>query len=446
MIIPHTRVIESYEDFSKTLLNDAMRKALQISKEKPCCLELTDGSEQRLLFFRASQIYAAGLVTDAQFTSTTIREFVLASGGMNFPQLTLLELNNKLLHSLLIIFQKKHSLRVVTTLVDFDELLDGIEAEGKSCIVNASREHFMMMLRYEKGAATALGHELSILTPREGTFREEFLVKIYTVTAEKPLTISLYEDLLVTYAEDAKTIPDSFQGKFEDLYLSKPPIISLQFKGKEVDHWVFDKPIFNIGRTPDNDIAIDNLSVSRLHAVLEEEKGQYYIRDCDSLNGTVLNDQKIGRSRLENGDQISIGKHTIVFRRQGGRDVPAEETVQGFDQTMIITKGAIPRGPAPSKDGGRSPRLIFRTDVGDRIVEMKNGALTIGKDESADVSINGMFVAGRHAEIVLEDDRVILRHLGGLRRVRVDGKVVREIELKDNAEIEIANEAFIFQE
>ena len=83
--------------------------------------------------------------------------------------------------------------------------------EGKSCIVNASREQFTAMLRYEKGDATALGYELSVLTPRDGSFREEFLVKIYTIPAEQPLTISLYEDLLVTYAEDAKTIPVEFQ-------------------------------------------------------------------------------------------------------------------------------------------------------------------------------------------------------------------------------------------
>ncbi len=223
-------------------------------------------------------------------------------------------------------------------------------------------------------------------------------------------------------------------------------MISLQFKGKEVDHWLFDKSVFNIGRTPDNDIVIDNLAVSRLHAVLEEEKGYYYVRDCDSLNGTVVNGQKVGRARLENGDEISIGKHTIVFRRQGGRAVPAEETVEGFDQTMVFTRGSKPpvRAPRPN-DGKRSPRLIFRTELGDRIIEIKNDTLTFGKDDDADVSIGGMFVARRHAEIVLEDDRIVLRHLHGLRRVRVAGKTVREVELKDNDEIQIANEAFIFQ-
>jgi pSer/pThr/pTyr-binding forkhead associated (FHA) protein len=446
MPIPHIRLVESHDDFSKARLNEQMHAALQMSKESPCCIELFDGTQQRILFFRAQQVYAAGLVRETQFSTTTIREFLLASGGLNFPQMNFYQLNSKLLHSLLILFQKKPSLRVLTSLVDLDDLLDNIEQEGKSCVVNAARENFLALLRYEKGKATSLGHDLSLPAPREASFRDEFLVKIYTISVDQPLTISLYEDLLVTFAEDAKTIPDSFRGRFEELYLSKPPIVSLQFKGKEVDHWVFDKPVFKIGRTPDNDIVIDNLAVSRLHATLEEEKGDYYINDRDSLNGTVVNGQKVGRARLTNGDEISIGKHTIVFRRQGGQAVPAEETIQGFDQTVIINGGATPRvqppATAPESSG---PRLIFRTAYGDRVIEIKNDALTIGKDGDADVAIDGLFVARRHIEIVREEDRVVLRHLGGLRRVRVDGRAVREVELKNNDEIQIAKEAFIFQ-
>ena len=55
-------------------------------------------------------------------------------------------------------------------------------------------------------------------------------------------------------------------------------------------------------------------------------------------------------------------------------------------------------------------------------------------------------MAKKHAEIVKENDRVILRHLRGLRKVSVRGKPVREVEPKDNDEIRIANEEVIFQE
>jgi pSer/pThr/pTyr-binding forkhead associated (FHA) protein len=432
-----------------------MRRAHEASRARPCCLEFHDGIDQRFLFFKDGQIYAAGQFADNQFFESTIRDFLIASGHMNFPQLAWYELDNRILHSILILTQKKPTLRVQSSLVDLDELLDRIEADGKSCVVAASRDGFLAVLRYEKGAASALCHEATVESPREASFREEFLVKIYTFTAEQPLTIGLYEDLLVSYARDAKTIPDAFDGRFEELYLSKPPMVSLRFKDKELDHWVFDKPALKIGRTSDNDIAIDNLAVSRLHAVLEEDKGNFYVRDCDSLNGTLLNGRKVGRARLEDGDEVSIGKHTIVFRRQGGQAVPAAETIQGFDQTMVINRDtaalAAPApdpGPEPahSPQSGNGPRLIMRTEWGDRVIEIDKDTLVIGKDEGADIAIDGAFVARHHAEIVRSEDRFIIRHVAGLRKVTVGGKSVREAELADNDEIKIAREAFIFQE
>lgn len=440
--LPYTKCVASYADLSKTDLNEVMHQALASSKEKPCYLELHDNAEQRFLFLREGQIYAAGLLQNDQFSDSTIRDFILAPGRMNFPQLDWYELNNKLLHSVLIVFQKKAVQCMQTSIVDLDEVLDKIEAEGKSCVVGAMRENFLAVLRYAKGETVALCHEESSDEPRESTFREEFLVKIYTITTERPVTIGLYEDLLVSYAPDAKTIPDSFAGRFEELYLSKPPMVSLRFKGKEIDHWVFDKPQLKIGRTPDNDIVIDNLAVSRLHAVLEEEKGHYYVRDHDSLNGTVLNGQKIGRARLSNGDEVSIGKHTIVFLRQGGQAVPAGETIEGFDQTMIINRDA----PVLVASASQScPRLVVKTPFGDRVIEIKD-TVTIGKDEGADIAIEGAFVARRHAEIVREGNKILIRHLGGLRKVTVGGKSVRETELNDNDEIKIAKEEFIFHE
>ena len=179
------------------------------------------------------------------------------------------------------------------------------------------------------------------------------------------------------------------------------------------------------------------------------------MRDCDSLNGTLLNNQRVGRAKLEDGDEVCIGKHSIVFRRQGGQTVLAGETIQGFDQTMIINASVdavqIPQdNPLPASRPKRmvsgNPRLIMKTEYGDRVIELKNGSLTIGSDLSSDVVVEGMFVAKKHAEIIREEDRVILRHLRGLRTVSVSGKKVREIELKNNDEIRIAKDEFIFQE
>ncbi len=467
--IPHAALLGESGEVTKSSLNELIRRALEASAHKPSALEVYDGVTQRVLFFRDRQIYAAAEIAGGQYAPTSIREFIVGATQMSFPRAYWYELNTKILHSLLVVSQKKPALRVMTNLVDLDELLDRIEAEGKSSIVAATREDFFALLRYEKGKTAALCMELSASAPRESNFREEFLVRTYTRAAEKALTISLYEDFLVSFAPDAKNLPDSFNGRFEDVFLSKPPVVVLRFKDREIGRWEVDGPRLRIGRTPDNDIVIDNLAVSRLHALIEEEKGGYFLRDCDSLNGTEVNGTRITRRKLEDGDEITIAKHTIQFRLQGGHAVPEPETMAGFDQTMIFQRSSLGgvSGPAPQHapisapikasddvrtvtlnavEDKRTPRLVVHTEFGERVIEIEDAAVVIGKDLDADVHVAGMFVAGRHAEITRENGRTILRRVGGLRPVRVSGRNVKEIELKNNDEIQIGAESFVFQE
>jgi pSer/pThr/pTyr-binding forkhead associated (FHA) protein len=467
-IIPHAAVLGESSEVSKSSLNDLIRRALDASNSKPCALEVCDNVTQRVLFLRDRQIYAAAEGQAGQFSPTSIREFLVGVTQMNFPRACWYELNTKILHSMLVVAQKKPALRVMTNLVDLDELLDRIETEGKSSIVAATRDDFFALLRYEKGKAAAMCMELSAGTPREGSFREEFLIKVYTRSADKPLTISLYEDFLVSYAPDAKNLPATFDGRFDDVFLSKPPIVALRFKDREIGRWEVDRPRLRIGRTPDNDIVIDNLAVSRLHALIEEEKDGYFVRDCESLNGTEVNGARITRRKLEDGDEIAIAKHTILFRLQGGHAISEPETIAGFDQTMIFQRGgAAAQQPVPppappsvpnlaSKDTRtalmtavevkRAPRLVVHTEFGDRVVEIEDEGVVIGKDQDADVYVDGLFVAGRHVQITRENGRTILRRVGGLRPVKVGGRAVKEVELKDNDEIQIASESFVFHE
>ena len=68
-----------------------------------------------------------------------------------------------------------------------------------------------------------------------------------------------------------------------------------------------------IGRSPDCGIFLDDVTVSRKHAVLVERDGGYYIEDQGSLNGTFLNRRRIESARLEDGDELQIGKYRLSF-------------------------------------------------------------------------------------------------------------------------------------
>jgi pSer/pThr/pTyr-binding forkhead associated (FHA) protein len=235
----------------------------------------------------------------------------------------------------------------------------------------------------------------------------------------------------------------------------------LRLKEREIGRWEMDRAALRIGRTPDNDVVIDNLAVSRLHAVVEESKGEYFVRDCDSLNGTEVNGERIQRCRLRDGDEITIAKHTIVFRVPSGHAVIEPDSARaGFDQTMVFSRATAAPAPLPATPSApsrevdatvavatrRVPRLVARDAFGERIIEIPQAGLLIGSDESADIRIDGMFVPARHARIVVDGGRIVLQKLAGLRPVKVGGRSVREVQLKDNDEIQFGHESFVFHD
>jgi pSer/pThr/pTyr-binding forkhead associated (FHA) protein len=442
--LPYLRILKQYDGFSPVELNGVLRESVALSGERPLYLESIDGVQASYVFFRNGQFYNAGAIRNAQFAETTIREFLVAAGRAGSSGITCFEVDNKMLHSLLILFQKKPALKLLTSLVDLDQVLDKIEEEGKSCIVAAAQDEFLAVLRYERGRVSALYHQHSMSVPHERSFREEFLVKVYTLSAEKPFVISVYEDLLVKYASDARVIDPAYRGSLVDIFVSKPPVITLEFKGKEIGHWMLDKPIFKIGRTAENDIVIDNLAVSRVHSVIEEDKGKHYIRDCDSLNGTIVNGRRIGRTALSDGDEIQIGKHKLVFQKHGAKRIALSPEPEGFDQTVIMRADKLP--PPKNAEAGPPSRPRLVDGEGDSVVEIGDSSVTLGKGDAADVEIGGLFVAKRHVEISKVNGRYVLRHVGGRQKVVVEGMPVKEWVLKNNDRIKIGKKEFVFQE
>jgi pSer/pThr/pTyr-binding forkhead associated (FHA) protein len=68
-----------------------------------------------------------------------------------------------------------------------------------------------------------------------------------------------------------------------------------------------------VGRRPDSDIFLDDVTVSRDHAILVRRGGDYHLDDCGSLNGTYVNRQRIETHRLTDGDELQIGKYKLAF-------------------------------------------------------------------------------------------------------------------------------------
>jgi hypothetical protein len=69
----------------------------------------------------------------------------------------------------------------------------------------------------------------------------------------------------------------------------------------------------SIGRRPDSEVFLDDVTVSRDHALLIARGGDWYLDDCGSLNGTYVNRARIESHHLEEGDEVQIGKYKLTF-------------------------------------------------------------------------------------------------------------------------------------
>jgi hypothetical protein len=69
----------------------------------------------------------------------------------------------------------------------------------------------------------------------------------------------------------------------------------------------------SIGRRPESDIFLDDVTVSRDHALLVRRGSEWFLDDCGSLNGTYVNRERIESHHLADGDELQVGKYKLAF-------------------------------------------------------------------------------------------------------------------------------------
>jgi len=74
--------------------------------------------------------------------------------------------------------------------------------------------------------------------------------------------------------------------------------------------------ILTIGRDPSNDLVLPDAMVSRRHAVVEHRGRQFFLRDCSSANGSVVNGDRVSERALRDGDLVAIGSMRLLFREE----------------------------------------------------------------------------------------------------------------------------------
>jgi pSer/pThr/pTyr-binding forkhead associated (FHA) protein len=85
---------------------------------------------------------------------------------------------------------------------------------------------------------------------------------------------------------------------------------------------LLDKDLTRAGRSPDSDVFLNDITVSRRHAEVFREGGRFIIKDAGSLNGTYVNRERVETAELSGGDELQIGKFKLLFHASPRAETP----------------------------------------------------------------------------------------------------------------------------
>jgi pSer/pThr/pTyr-binding forkhead associated (FHA) protein len=176
------------------------------------------------------------------------------------------------------------------------------------------------------------------------------------------------------------------------------PKLQLLFHGALIKELTITKTETTVGRSPDNDIAIDNPAVSGHHCRIGVDGDIYFVEDLNSTNGVYVNEEKTPRSDLKHDDVITVFKHTIKFLDDPSEVVEVVEVVESdkamlpSDATIMITADKRESlAAAATAETQRKPAIIrvVKGLVDAAEYELDASSTYIGKSDLVQIKIKG---------------------------------------------------------
>ncbi len=119
------------------------------------------------------------------------------------------------------------------------------------------------------------------------------------------------EPVTATYRidEEGELVPV----EIEEVTARGPALVIRAGGGRVGESFALERERTSIGRRPDAEVFLDDVTVSRDHALLIRRGDDWHLDDMGSLNGTYVNRSRIESRRLEEGDEVQIGKYKLTF-------------------------------------------------------------------------------------------------------------------------------------
>ena len=137
----------------------------------------------------------------------------------------------------------------------------------------------------------------------------------------------------------------------------------------------------SIGRASDNDIVLNDFSVSRRHAFLKREGGEWVLHDNHSTNGIRVNDRHVPNAPVASGDHAVIGTFTLSFREEAvEEESPARRMLDStstcirpiaeFNQDFGLEKAATPGAPSSTESTANRKRVVLDVAYKNKVFEI----------------------------------------------------------------------------
>ncbi len=213
-----------------------------------------------------------------------------------------------------------------------------------------------------------------------------------------------------------------------------------------------------VGRLPENTIPIASISISRRHVRIEKDlTHQYVLTDLNSLNGTFVNNKKVTKKVLSDGDKITIGKYSMLFEVVPDNGEIEEEPVQEKKNDQVqYEEIASPKdeieedtlnsnGFNDQRDSSRGNSILIETNK-HVVYKIDKPIITIGSSEKDDIFVEGFLITDGHV-LIDKDDKGTWIHANKLMgRVKINGKKESRHLLKHKDRIEIGTSTFRYME
>lgn len=225
------------------------------------------------------------------------------------------------------------------------------------------------------------------------------------------------------------------------------PKIIMKFNDAVIKEVPLEGEQLTIGRKPDNDLVIDNPAVSGHHAKVARVQSVYFLEDLGSTNGTFINEKKIDKKQLRDGDRVTIGKHLLLFEDEVTANAITPAAPAGdLDKTMILDtprQREMLRAEQTLSGQTKKEKLGLLQVVGGG-TEKKEYTLSgrlaiIGSQDGATVKLTGWFAPKVAAMISRRPDGYNISLAEDSKKVLVNGTPVQgRVDLKDGDLLEVA--------